>query len=181
MTLLASCPLLSSTNLVFIPISTKLLKPNAKWMRDERGNYCIVGQILQALGVKVHLHIETPAHQGTIIAPLSVSARGRACNTELCINLLRLSESLSPTSQIDEANRLLTSSPLYLYSIYNNKIELLKMKCPTCKKVTECLIDKEIHSLHLQGELLSDLIPLSDESYLLLSEGYCDSCAKELI
>ena len=98
-----------------ILIYTEDIIPGTRWMLDNKGRLDLLGQILfTGYGIKVHEHIESPAHQGTTLHPFTVRVRKRVHNTELTIKLLKNADTLSGKKQLEVANELLEEHDIYL-------------------------------------------------------------------
>lgn len=98
-----------------IPIYTADIIKGTRWMKDNQGRLDLLGQILfTGYGIKIHTHVESPAHQGVILHPFTVRARNRIHNTELTIKLLQNADILSGRKQLEVANVLLEELDIYL-------------------------------------------------------------------
>lgn len=97
-----------------ILIDASQIKCAPKWMRDTNNNYDLMGQILKGLGISVHKHTETPAHQNTVAFPFTEAVRGRSNNTPLTMRILANSVERTPRKQIELANDLLEDYDIYL-------------------------------------------------------------------
>ena len=90
-----------------IPIYIEDILPSQKKLQDSKGRLDLLGQILKSgYNISIDLKAKTPACQETLLYPFTCLIRGVVCNTQLTMDLLS-STTLSPTKQVNKANKLL--------------------------------------------------------------------------